>query len=76
MSELHISQAYWQHQARHIPTPYELVVNFYSKWIKFVFHVFYEELLHATMWLELRFFLGINLLFLASESGSLPKYTN
>jgi hypothetical protein len=32
-SELHISQAFRQHQTHQIPNPYELVVNFYSKWI-------------------------------------------
>jgi hypothetical protein len=29
--ELYFSQAFWQHQARSIPTPYEPVVNFCSK---------------------------------------------
>jgi hypothetical protein len=28
MSELHISEAFREHQARPIPTPYEPVVNF------------------------------------------------
>jgi hypothetical protein len=33
MSELHISQAFQQHQARQIPTPYELMVKFCSKYV-------------------------------------------
>jgi hypothetical protein len=28
MSELHISQAFWQHQVHQIPTPHESLVNF------------------------------------------------
>jgi hypothetical protein len=32
-SELHISQAFWEHQARQIPTPYKLIVKFCSKWV-------------------------------------------
>jgi hypothetical protein len=31
--ELYISQAYWQHQVRQIPTLYESVANVCSKWI-------------------------------------------
>jgi hypothetical protein len=30
-SEPDFSQAFWEHQARSIPTPYEPVLNFYSK---------------------------------------------
>jgi hypothetical protein len=54
MKELHILQVFWEYQAIPIPPPYEPVVKFYSKMgIKFIFHVFYEELLHVAMWLKL-----------------------
>jgi hypothetical protein len=63
MGELHISQAFREHQACPIPTPYEPMANFCSKQvlssflfktsIKLIFHVFPKELLHAAMWLKL-----------------------
>jgi hypothetical protein len=52
-SELHVSQAFWEHQAHPIATPYEPVVKLCSKPVlKFILPVFFEELLHATMWLK------------------------
>ena len=55
-SELHILQAFQEHQAHQIPTLYEPVVKFCSKWVLssfFMYFVLYEELFHATMWLKL-----------------------
>jgi hypothetical protein len=54
MSELHISQAFCEHQACPILTLYELVEFFLLKTgIKSIFPVIFEELLHAAMWLKL-----------------------
>jgi hypothetical protein len=53
-SELHILQAFREHQARQIPTPYEPMAKKIMKTgIKLIFHVFSKELLHAAMWLKL-----------------------
>jgi hypothetical protein len=53
-SELHISQAFQEHQACPIPTPYEPIVKFCSKRVlMFIFPVFSKVLLHAAMWLKL-----------------------
>jgi hypothetical protein len=41
MSELHISQAFCEHQARPIPTPYEHMVNFYWKWVLSLFFLYF-----------------------------------
>jgi hypothetical protein len=50
MSELHISQAFREHQAHPIPTPYELEGGvLFKTGFKFIFPIFYEELLHAPM---------------------------
>ena len=40
-SELHISQAFWQQQERHIPTMDESMVNFCSKWIVYSFFPYF-----------------------------------
>jgi hypothetical protein len=54
MSDLHISQAFREHQARPILTPYEPVAIFLLKTgIKPSFLVFFEELLHAAIWLKM-----------------------
>jgi hypothetical protein len=54
MSELHISQAFREQQARPIWTPYEPVVLLLLKTgIKLIFPVFSKKLLHAAMWLKL-----------------------
>jgi hypothetical protein len=53
-SELHILQAFWEHQARQFLIPYEPVVKFSFKMgIKLIFLVFFDELLRVTMWLKL-----------------------
>jgi hypothetical protein len=53
-SELYISQAFQEHQARQIPTPYEARGEFLFKTgFEFIFLVFFEELLYAAMWLKL-----------------------
>jgi hypothetical protein len=39
--ELHISQAFCRHQARPIPTPYEPVVKFCSKWVLSSFFLYF-----------------------------------
>jgi hypothetical protein len=52
-SELHILQAFQEHQAHPIPTPYEFGEVLFKTGIKFIFHVFSEELLHAALWLKL-----------------------
>jgi hypothetical protein len=41
MSELHISQAFCEHQARPIPTPYEPVVNFCWKRVLSSFFMYF-----------------------------------
>jgi hypothetical protein len=54
MSEVHISQAFWEHQACQIPIPYEPVVKFCSKLVfMFILLVFSKELVHTAMWLKL-----------------------
>jgi hypothetical protein len=41
MSELHISQAFREYQARPIPTPYEPVANLYWKWVLSSFFLYF-----------------------------------
>jgi hypothetical protein len=41
MSELHISQAFWQHQALQILIMYEPVINFGSKWVVNLFFLYF-----------------------------------
>jgi uncharacterized membrane protein SirB2 len=59
MSELHISQDFCEHQARPILTPYAHGEVLLKTGIKLIFPVFFEELLHATMWLRKKFVLLI-----------------
>jgi hypothetical protein len=40
-SELHISQAFHEHQVWPIPTPYEPVVKFCSKWVLSLFFLYF-----------------------------------
>jgi hypothetical protein len=42
-SELHISQAFREHQACPIPTPYEPVVNFCWKWVLSSFFLYFSR---------------------------------
>jgi hypothetical protein len=52
--EIHILQVFWKHQACSILTPYKPRGEVLFKMgFKFIFPVFYEELLHAAMWLKL-----------------------
>jgi hypothetical protein len=47
-SELHISQAFRQHQAHQLSTPYESMVNFCSKWVVTSFFLYFLK--SSYMW--------------------------
>jgi hypothetical protein len=46
-SKLHILQAFWDHQARPISTPYEPMVKFCSKWVLCSFFLYFFKSSHV-----------------------------